>query len=369
MTKRIAFVTTQVSPFQVELAEAINANSSVNYKVIFTSKENTRPAHWLDMGATIAKLSSTVPSETSEQGVSQWALDELRAFKPDVVLIGGVRGKPYDIGMTYRQQNAGVHVGFWLEQPLRSTRLVHKVLRWFDYAWRLRRADFVLAIGDRAHSYYRQLNSNTHFVPYGSDLSPCFKLALPKTRNAKIRFLFSGGLHERHNFPLIMACFSKLLISRGPIFEFVVSGRGDQQGIIDAACEADPALEALVRYDRDFETWHQRLDPFLYSDVFLYPTNHAGWGIVIPEAMAAGLLVISSRGAEASRYLIDHGATGLLVENEISSLLAAMERAVDNREWVNEVGIAARRSAQRCHATTVAEQLRNALRIATGGQI
>jgi len=368
---RVSLVTTQVAPFQVEFAQAVNALEGFEYRVIFTQAENARPRHWLDLGDAISDTSRIAPSETAAHPARiAWTIEQLSALRPDVILVGGVRGPHVDAALAYRDRHVrNVPIGLWMEPPLRNTNPVHQTGRRLDYLRRLRRADFVLAIGDRAHAYYRGCNANTHFVPYGADLSRCLEAPLPKPRGDRVKFLFSGGLHPRHNFPLIMEGFKSLLSSRGPCFEFIVSGDGPEQAVIDAAVAEMPALGEVIRYERTFETWTGRLDPFVEADVFVYPTAHAGWGLVIPEAMAAGNLVITSSGAEAARYLITHDVDGVMIEPTKASFIAMLERCVDDRDWVERLGIAARVSAQRGHATYVAGQLRDALRIATGGRV
>ncbi|MEP4703815.1 MAG: glycosyltransferase, partial [Hyphomicrobiales bacterium] len=163
--------------------------------------------------------------------------------------------------------------------------------------------------------------------------------------------------------------FQKLLAAKGPCFELIISGDGPEQKIIDTYCNNNPELKKTIRYERVFNRWQDRLNPFLESDVFIYPTQHAGWGIVVPEAMAAGLAVISSDKAEASRYLIDHERNGMIVNEEIDDFTNCLMRCIDNPAWVSNLGIEARKSALRCHAPYVAEQLTNTLRIATNGKI
>lgn len=370
MTK-IVLVSTQVAPFQLELAHAANAMPGIEYRAVFTQSENKRPAYWLDLDEHIENFSVIAPSEVvSPEQREAWTVAELRKLAPDVLLVGGVRGPHVSAAFAFRRAHApDIPVGMWMEPPLRNEKLTHTALRRLDYLGRLRKADFVLAIGDRAHAYYRGCNANTHFVPYGSDLSHCLELALPKPRADKVRFLFSGGLHARHNFPLIMEAFSKLLERRGPVFEFVISGDGPEKAVIDASIASNPALGRLVHYDRDFTGWMERLRPFREAHVFIYPTAHAGWGIVIPEAMAAGNPVIASANAEAARYLVTDGVDGLIVKPELDAFLQALERCVDDRDWVERAGIAARTSAIRCHAPHVAGQLVSTIRIATGGRV
>ena len=63
------------------------------------------------------------------------------------------------------------------------------------------------------------------------------------------------------------------------------------------------------------------------ADVFALPTEYEAWGLVIVEALACGLPVVTSRLAGAA-VAVDHGRTGFLLDdprnvNEISTLLAA----------------------------------------------
>ncbi len=366
---RIALVSTQVAPFQVELADALNAISGVEYKVIFSQAQNKRPPHWMDLETKIAAHAVLAP-QGDDALRAEWVGAQLEKFAPDAVLVGGVRGIHVDAVMNWRAKSGkGVPVGLWMEPPLQRRSMLHAALRRMDYLWRLKNVDFVFAIGDRAHAYYRSANPNTHFVPYGSDLSHCLDLPLPKPRGTRTIFLFSGGLQPRHNFPLIMEGFRRLFELRGPVFEFVVSGDGPQQAVIDAAIAKTPQLAPLVRYDRVFSHWQQRLEPFREAHVFLYPTEHAGWGLVIPEAMAAGNLVVASKGAEAARYLIQDGVNGVFVDPQPDPYLQVLLRCVDNRDWVEKLGMAAREASLLCNAPFVAKQAMACLKIATGGQV
>ena len=52
---------------------------------------------------------------------------------------------------------------------------------------------------------------------------------------------------------------------------------------------------------------------FAAADLFLFPTPYDAFGMVVAEAMASGLPVVTSRQAGASE-LIDHGVSGFLVD-------------------------------------------------------
>jgi len=66
------------------------------------------------------------------------------------------------------------------------------------------------------------------------------------------------------------------------------------------------------------------------ADVFALPTEYEAWGLVIVEALACGLPVVTSKLAGAA-VAVDHGRTGFLLDdprnvNEIASALAAVFR-------------------------------------------
>lgn len=358
---RIAFVTSQVSPFQAELAEAINRHSGVQYTVVFCSRRNLRPPHWLAMEDRIQKQSVTVPPDIAESRVQDWALGCLNDLKPDVIIAGGVRGVVPNAAFQYRRSKPSTLIGLWMEPPLPVSNRIISFAKGVEYKYRLSKADFILAIGDRAESFYRQCNGRTTLVPYGEDLSICLNSIKTNPVDEPIRFLFSGGLHARHNFPIIMESFRKLIDERGTRFEFVISGDGPEQRVIDRAMSDDPRLNTVVRYDRVFSNWNDRLRPFCESDVFVYPTNHAGWGLVVPEAMAAGQLVISTEGAEAARHLIENEKNGLIIRPTVPELSRAFIRCFDNRPWVQELGREARVAAVQGHAPNVAKKVINAI--------
>ncbi|HET9960429.1 MAG TPA: glycosyltransferase, partial [Polyangiaceae bacterium] len=134
-----------------------------------------------------------------------------------------------------------------------------------------------------------------------------------------------------------------------------------EQAQIDSALTRCPALRHVLRYDREFATWEDRLRPFRSSHVFLYPTRYAGWGLVIPEAMAAGSVVLSTPEAEASAYFVRHRVNGIFLEPGVESLEREMRFCLDNPAEVSEMGRRARLDAVDGHAPNVAQRVANAL--------
>lgn len=72
-------------------------------------------------------------------------------------------------------------------------------------------------------------------------------------------------------------------------------------------------------------------DFYAAADFFVLPTKYEAWGLVIVEALASGLPVITSRSAGAAVAVHD-GRTGLLLENPMDSqeIATALGRALEH---------------------------------------
>jgi glycosyltransferase involved in cell wall biosynthesis len=92
--------------------------------------------------------------------------------------------------------------------------------------------------------------------------------------------------------------------------------------------------------------FEQRAESFGKADVFVHPARHDGWGVVIQEAMAAGLSVISTRETGAAYDLVDEGQNGFLVRagdaNGLADRIAWMAK---NRDQLSRLGMNAKRKA------------------------
>ena len=93
------------------------------------------------------------------------------------------------------------------------------------------------------------------------------------------------------------------------------------------------------------------------ADAFVFPTPYDAFAMVVLEAMASGLPVISSREAGASE-LIRHGVNGLLLDDAASvpELSRLMGSLLKDRVWAAGLGCAAGRSVEAMSWDSVAQQ-------------
>lgn len=78
-----------------------------------------------------------------------------------------------------------------------------------------------------------------------------------------------------------------------------------------------------------FRDWMELPQEYARADVLCVPSRYDGWGLVVPEGLAAGLPVISSNSTGAAVEFIEDGQNGWLVEaDDESALHNAMQAAI-----------------------------------------
>jgi glycosyltransferase involved in cell wall biosynthesis len=77
-----------------------------------------------------------------------------------------------------------------------------------------------------------------------------------------------------------------------------------------------------------FRDWDALPSEYARGDILCVPSRHDGWGLVVPEGMAAGLPVISTEATGAAVDLIESDESGWLVPaNDGDALYQAMREA------------------------------------------
>ncbi len=159
-----------------------------------------------------------------------------------------------------------------------------------------------------------------------------------RVEGRKVRALFVGGLTQHKGISYLFESVRGL----EDCLELTVVGRGDLDG-----CEA--LREALrgVHYIPTLPH-SEVLELMSRSDLFIFPSLHEGFGLVVTESMSQGTPVITTErtcGAD----LITHGVDGWLVEaGSASSLRSMLDHILAHPADLERVGRAARaRATQR----------------------
>lgn len=196
-------------------------------------------------------------------------------------------------------------------------------------------ADAIVAIGSRAAADYRHRYPGVpvHEIPYACDLE-AFRAAASRhprrnDRRGTCRFLFAGQMIARKGVDVLLEAFARLA-DEGVDASLVLVGReGELPGFLDAVpAAARRRLEYL-----GFRQPSELPDLFAEADVFVLPSRHDGWGVVVNQALGAGLPVVTSTGACAGVDLVADGREGLHVPpGDARALTEAMRRIANEPE-------------------------------------
>ena len=103
------------------------------------------------------------------------------------------------------------------------------------------------------------------------------------------------------------------------------------------------------------------------ADVFVLPTLHDPWGLVVNEAMAYGLPIVVTDRAGCAPDLV--GDNGLVVPaGDVHALRQALERLLDGDELRREMGDKSRQIIQRYDVDYARETFAKAVRVALEGR-
>lgn len=216
-----------------------------------------------------------------------------------------------------------------------------------------RRISVRIAVSERAAGFAgSRLGGPFRIVPNGADVAR-FAAAEPADLGPGRILLFVGRLHPRKGFRVAVAAFARLARERSDL-RLVVAGHGDEASALDTL---DTPLRARVRMlgsvpNEDLPPYHAAADVLLAPSV-----GGESFGIVLVEAMAAGLPVVASRIPGYDEVVTD-GAEGFLVPaRDDAAVAAAAGRLLDDPELARRMGAAGRERARRYDWGTVAGEL------------
>ncbi len=184
----------------------------------------------------------------------------------------------------------------------------------------------IWGMGNWAIEQYRREfgESRPYFnMPYISDLTRFSRSKNTKSNPDARHFLYSGSLIYRKGVDLLARAFSKLA-AQYPQVSLSFLGNGPLQGRLG---------KQLAKYgDRvkflGFQSWENLPQFYHTADILCLPSRHDGWGMVIPEGMAAGLPVIGTDRTGAARELIKTNENGWLIPSgDVTALYHAMKEA------------------------------------------
>jgi len=221
-----------------------------------------------------------------------------------------------------------------------------------------RRLAVRIAVSERAAAFERsRIGGAFEIIPNGVETA-AFAEAIPADLGAGTKLLFVGRLDARKGFPAAVDAFRRLAARRDDL-RLVVAGDGPQGSAVDRLDDADRARVRMLG-----RVPHAELPAVAAAcDLYLGPaTGGESFGVVLVEAMAAGLPVVASDIPGYDEVVRD-GVNGLLVPpGNPDALAAAAGRVLDEPALAGRLAAAGRDRAAIFDWSVVVEAIEEAYR-------
>jgi len=199
---------------------------------------------------------------------------------------------------------------FWGERPgLRKPQVAGTWFRkWKLKALRKSHAP-IWGIGRFAiEQYRREFGKDRAYqnLPYFSNLDR-FSCERGSSRSERV-FLFAGSLIERKGVDLLARAFVRVAREH-PNVRLKIAGAGPMEEALGRTLQ--PVRERVEFVG--FKYWNELPELYASADVLCVPSRYDGWGLVVPEGLAAGLPVIATDKMGAALEFVRTGTNGWLI--------------------------------------------------------
>lgn len=311
---RVLFLTVMPSPYTQDVFAAMERDGRIRPRVYYMemSAPDTR---WGNVS--LAEYEQVLPGFWlpflgGRVHFNRGAIQAIADDRPDVVVVAGYMTATTQLVMRWLRKNRVPWI-FWGEVPgMRQRGRVASALRRMAQRPVARWPNGIAAIGSRAAAAYRQISRNdcpVANIPYCCDMQPFFDIRRDhRAERGRVRFLYCGQLIRRKGVDLLIDAFCKSA-RLFPRIDLTLVGDGPLRAELENRIPAD------IRPRVHFAGFHPvaKLPPFFAeADVFVLPSRHDGWGVVVNQAVAAGLPVICSDAVGAADLVAD-GVNGCIV--------------------------------------------------------
>jgi glycosyltransferase involved in cell wall biosynthesis len=317
-TGHVALLTNFLPPYRVCLLRELEQIFGKMTVLISTEMEPARSWH-VDHANLTVRLQRNLalssrwrqPDRFTEQSLIHVPYDtipQLASLRPDAILAGELGARTLQAAI-YRKFRTRCPLVVWITVS-ETTEMYRGRLRTALRRFLLRAADAIIVNGESGARYVCGLGVDPARVFRASQTTELSAFLQGPTRRGpgvRRRLLCSGQLVARKGLDRLIGClaerFSK---SQGSIAELWIVGDGPEASRLrELRCPVNLHLRFFGHVD------YGRL-PEIYAQagILAFPTLADEWGMVVVEAMAAGLPVLGSVYSQAVEELVIDGRNG-----------------------------------------------------------
>ncbi len=351
--KKVIILHNILNPHIISLFERLAKEKKYDFKFFFASESEANRLWKTEVGDKFDyKILPKIAIEFRRKDLFTYFINptitlELIKYNPDIIITAGWDLFAYQMAFCYAKLFRKKFI-LWsgstkYEKSWRRT--ISKPLVWLM----VRGTNAYIAYGTRAKEYLISLGAEPDkiFIAYNTIDIESFQKELRRWEKQKDKIkeeigikkgkmiLFVGQLIERKGIVYLIKAFKKLKRELIDV-NLLLVGYGQQEKKLKEFVRKKKIKDVYFVGGTD---WPEVAKFYAISDIFVLPSLEEVWGLVINEAMAAGLPVITTDRVGASFDLVKEGRNGYVVETENPrKLYKVLKKTVSNHENLVRMG-------------------------------
>jgi glycosyltransferase involved in cell wall biosynthesis/peptidoglycan/xylan/chitin deacetylase (PgdA/CDA1 family) len=356
MPLRIGILMDHPSPHMVALLEAVAAREDCTLEVVYCGKSSPQ-RDWESAAGRISHQFIDGVTGPLSIRFNPGILRTINLLRTDIWIINTIYGSLTTLIAAAWLKSQG-KLWIYMNEPVRPRPGLCGFLKEFPLKFVLKRADGIIGTGKRAVEMYRSYmreDCPAESVPYFINLSDFLKLSAPvaPANGQDLQFVTSCQMIKRKGIDCLLRACENLpdsgwhltLVGKGPLKSSLEREFGSL--ILRKRVSFVGAIPYL-----------QRAMAFHNRHVFLFPSRWDGWGMVLPEALASGLPVISTDRVTSAHEFIRDDVNGFMVPADNPGALAEkMLWFIENTTAFARMSSEARKSVENYKPALGAETL------------
>jgi glycosyltransferase involved in cell wall biosynthesis len=345
---KVAYWNNIPAPYMVDRFDAVARRGALDFEVWFSELETPERSWRVDRQswvfahrlARVRRVGGLLVGFPPRIPAGEW---------PDLV-VSLYAEQPYLLGLLQSRLRGGrsalwVEVTFdsWVRRSPAKECLKRRVFA---------AADGILTVGQDGRAYARKYgaeDARIHYLPHVIDAwrfaseSAARERGLDRLRAELglrgVTFVYVGRLWSGKGVADLIAAFAIAQRSSERELSLLLVGDGPDEAVLRSRCAAD-GLQGVVF--AGFRQQDELAAFYAASDVFVFPTLGDPYGLVVDEAMACSLPVLSSTAAGEIGRRVTEGVTGYLFNpGDVTTLAEHMVHLAGDRALRRAMGIGA----------------------------
>ena len=329
--KKLVFISSHVVPHQVKFCYALQDYFEAEFW-FYETPDRVRGKFWrFDLGDRCKVLKNVLFFKSGylrERYLALGLIEELKAFNPDIVMLGGFSIPSNILAYRWAKRNSKKTIVYSERSRNEDGVLRKRSIIWRLLLWIFRDLDMVMTTADDAVEQFRdelEFGEKTVAGRYAVDLDAYFDHPVREEKPA-YTYLFANRMTEIYNPIGALEIFAQVL-TKYPGSRLLMNAAGE----LGESCKSKIAELGIgddVEFLTDIQSWDELHTIYARSDIFILPAKFSNANHTILEAMASGMGVVVSNRVLGMGELVEDGVNCFKCEPTTIAFLNRIERYI-----------------------------------------